>query len=351
MTSYALLPRAAGNRVYGAAAVDLTRAELDFVCGRLFPGLVVKHDTAVLGGVEYVVVDCGDRSLDDLQVVVLSNLSSLHALFARSGGSDGDGLIPVTVTRRAEQDDDITTIQRYVGKTNETFTRLLVNVTLAAGTRSFHRLLAGDRLRLLDPLCGRGTALHQAVVYGLDAYGIEIDRRDVEAYDQFVVTWLQDKRIKHQVERAKLRRGRTTPATRLTIAYGPPGDERHRIEVVNDDTLNAADHVRERSIDVLVADLPYGVQHETRPGGDGRIARRPDELLRRALPVWRRLLRPGGAMGLAWNLRTLDRPRLFALLAGAGFRPCQAEDDDAFVHKVDRAITRDLVVATPTPPR
>lgn len=343
MTSYAVLPRAAGNRVYGAAAVGLTRAELDFVCRRLFEGLVVKHEAVVLGGVEYVAFDCGDRSLDDVQVAVLSNLSSLHALFAR----DGERLTPVTITPRAEHDDDITTIQRYVGKTNELFTRLLVNVTLAASARGFHRLLAGDRLRLLDPLCGRGTSLNQAVVYGLDAHGIEIDRRDVEAYDQFVVTWLEDKRIKHQVERAKLRKGRTTPATRLTIAYGPPGDDRRRIEIVNDDTLNAADHVRERSIDVLVADLPYGVQHETRPGGDGRIARRPDELLRRALPVWRRLLRPGGAVGLAWNLRTLDRPRLFALLDAAGLRPCQAGDDDAFVHKVDRAITRDLVVATP----
>lgn len=342
MTTYAVLPRAAGNRVYGATAVGLLRAELDFVSRRVFDGLVVGHDTATIGGVEYVTFDCGDRELDELQVAVVSNLSSLHALFAR----DGDGLRPVTVTPRAEQDDDITTIQRYVGKTNELFTRLLVNVTLAATPRGFHRLLSGDRLRLLDPLCGRGTTLNQAVVYGLDAHGIEIDRRDVEAYDQFVVTWLKDKRIKHKVERAKLRKGRTTPATRLGIAYGPPGEGRRRIEVVNDDTLNAADHVRERSIDLLVADLPYGVQHETRPGGDGRIARRPDELLRKALPVWRGLLRSGGAVGLSWNLRTLERERLFALLDGAGFRPCQGPDDDAFVHRVDRAITRDLVVAT-----
>jgi hypothetical protein len=345
MTAYALLPRAAGNRVYGATAVGLTRAELDFVARRLFDGLVTKHETVELGGVEYVAFDCGERSLDDLQLAVLSNLSSLHALFAR----DGDALTPVLVAPFRQHDDDITTIQRYVGKTNELFTRLLVNVTLAATPRGFHRLLAGDRVRLLDPLCGRGTTLNQAVVYGIDAQGIEIDGRDLEAYDQFLLTWLKDKRIKHQVERARLRKGRATPAGRMTVAYGPPGDERRRIEVVNDDTLNAADHVKARSIDVLVADLPYGVQHETRPSGDGRVARRPDELLRRALPVWRGLLRPQGAMGLAWNLRTLDRARMFALLDGAGFSACQAEDDDAFVHRVDRAITRDLVVATLAP--
>jgi hypothetical protein len=342
MTTYAVLPRAGGNRVYGATSVALTQAELDFVSRRMFDGLVTKHDAVELGGVTYVVFECDGGKLDDFQVQVLSNLSSLHALFVK----DGDTLTPVTITPRAEQDDDITTIQRYVGKTNELFTRLLVNVTLAANPRGFRRLVGGDRLRLLDPLCGRGTSLNQAVVYGLDAQGIEIDRRDVEAYDQFFLTWLKDKRIKHKAERAKLRKGRTTPATRLTVDYGPPGDDRRRVEVVNDDTLHAADHVRARSIDVLVADLPYGVQHETRPTGDGRVARRPDELLRRALPVWRELLRKDAAMGLAWNLRTLERPRLFGLLEASGFRPCQAEDDGAFVHKVDRAITRDLVVAT-----
>jgi hypothetical protein len=345
MTTYALLPRAAGNRVYGSSLVALTMAELGFVSERALGGLVGKSEAVALGGVEYVVFDCGDRTLDELQTSVLSNLSSLHALFVRHG----EALTPVMVAPRIEHDDDITTIQRYVGKTNELFTRLLVNVTLAANPRGFPRLLAGDRLRLLDPLCGRGTSLNQAVVYGLDAHGIEIDRRDVEAYGQFIVTWLEDKRIKHQVERAKLRKGRATPVQRLAIAYGPPGDDRRRIEVVNDDTVNAADHVRERSIDVLVADLPYGVQHETRPGGDGRITRKPDELLRRALPVWRRLLRADGTIGLAWNLRTLERPQLYALLDAAGFRPCQAEDDESFVHKVDRVITRDLVVGTVAP--
>jgi hypothetical protein len=80
------------------------------------------------------------------------------------------------------------------------------------------------------------------------------------------VTWLQNKRIKHKVERAKLRRGRTTPAQRLSITYGPPADPRRpRIEVVNDDTVTAVEHFKERSMDLIVTDLPYGIQHETRP--------------------------------------------------------------------------------------
>jgi hypothetical protein len=347
MTTYALLPRAAANRVYGATSVDLTRAELRFVDELVLGGVVVNDTLTELGGVDYVVFDCGDRTLDDFEVEVISNLSSLHALFAVR-----DGLLePIRVVPRLEQDDDITTIQRYSGKTNELFTRLLVNVTLAADEDGFGRLLRGEPLRLLDPLCGRGTSLNQAVVYGLDAYGIEIDRRDVEAYEHFILTWLKDKRIKHRVERAKLRRGRPTPAARLQITYGPEvHGRRRRIEVVNDDTMNAPDHVKERSADVIVADLPYGVQHENRPGG-GRVSRSPEELLHRALPVWRRLLRGNGAIGLSWNIRTLGRPRLVELLVDAGFQPCRDEADTSFLHRVDRAITRDLVVARRAPTR
>jgi hypothetical protein len=62
--------------------------------------------------------------------------------------------------------------------------------------------------------------------------------------------------------------------------------------------------------------------------------------------VWVELLRPGGAIGLSWNLRTLDRQRLHDLLVNAGLHPRTAPDDQSFVHRVDRSITRDLVVAT-----
>jgi SAM-dependent methyltransferase len=341
-TIYALLPRPSANRVYGATSLDLTRAELEFLDQHVLGRVIGEQTVTSLGGVEYLRFDCPDRSLDAFQVEVISNLSTLQALFT----VEGPLLRPVTVRPRLRYDDDITTIQRYVGKTNEQFTRLLMNVTLAASGDGYRRLLGGEPVRLLDPLCGRGTTLNQAVVYGIDAYGVEIDRKDFEAYAQFIVTWLQNKRIKHKVERAKLRRGRTTPAQRLSITYGPPADPRRpRIDVVNDDTVTAVEHFKERSMDLIVADLPYGVQHETRPG-DGRISRHPDELLKRALPVWRRLLRPRGAIGLAWNLHTLDRARLFELAIDAGFAPCQSDDDPAFQHRVDQAITRDLVVAT-----
>ena len=302
-----------------------------------------------VGGVDYLAVDAA-RPLHDDEVAVLSNLTATYALFRTEGDGDGGGgplLAPVTVTPHQAQDEDVTTIQRYQGKTNEQFTHLLVNLTLAAAGDAFARLLAGKDVRLLDPLCGRGTSLNRAVAYGMDAVGIDADRRDLEAYHLFFTTWLKDKRIPHKATGATLRRGRDTPVRTFTVTYGPDRKAPdHRVEVVNDDTARAADHVKARSVDVLVADLPYGVQHESRGGGGGAgVSRSPEALLAGALPAWRGLLRPDGAIGLSWNRRTLPRRRLVEVLAAAGLAPVGDPDDEGFVHKVDRVITRDLVVA------
>jgi hypothetical protein len=342
---YALLLKANANRVYGAAALDLARAEVASLDRNVLGGIVESARRESLGGVDYLVLDArADLSGHSLEA--LANLSSLHALF----GVEGELLRPVTITPRAVMEEDVTTIQRYSGKTNEAFTHLLVNVALAE-SGAFARLLRGDRVTLLDPACGRGTSLNRAVVYGMDAHGIEVDQRDVEAYTTFFLTWLKDKRLKHQLDQAKLRKGRDTPAHRITVTYGRGKDRSaHRVvDIIHDDTVGARSHLKARTVDVLVCDLPYGVQHGAQPDA-GRWERGPAGLLREALPVWRDLLRPGAAMALAWNRHTLGRPELVDLVAGAGLELRSAADDDAFVHRVDRSILRDVLVAV-RPPR
>jgi SAM-dependent methyltransferase len=343
MVALALLPKASANRVYGAAALGLAAAELAVLDQHVLGGLV--HGAAVrdLAGVAYVVAECDPRALEPAALAVVGNLSGLHAAYEL----EGDGrLRPLEAPALRCHDDDITTIQRYPGKTNESLTHLLVNLALAVAPGGFAKALAGDRVRLLDPACGRGTTLNRAVVYGLDAVGVEHDKRDVEAYEAFLLGWLQDKRLKHQTQRARLRKGRATPAQRCTIAYGAGRDAAaHRVvDLVTDDTANLRDHLAARSVDLLVCDLPYGVQHGS-SAAPGVLRRSPDELLAAALPVWREVLRPGGGLALSWNLRTLARPVLVERLVGAGFELCVPADDERFAHRVDRSIQRDVVVA------
>jgi len=73
------------------------------------------------------------------------------------------------------------------------------------------------------------------------------------------------------------------------------------------------------------------------------------ELLERALPIWLEMLRPGGALGLAWNTRVARRDRVVALLDRTGFSVCASDAYLGFEHSVDQAILRDLVVATKAP--
>jgi tRNA G10 N-methylase Trm11 len=252
----------------------------------------------------------------------------------------------VAIAPRRCQDDDVVTIQRYVGKTNEALTHLLVNLALAAGGSAFERLLAGEPVRLLDPACGRGTSLNRAIVYGMDAVGVDHDERDIEAYEAFLLGWLKDKRLKHEVARARLRKGRATPARRCTITYGAGKDRSaHRVvELVQDDTVATRTHLGARTADLLVCDLPYGVQHGSTPPA-GSLDRSPEQLLEAALPVWHDLLRPGGGVALAWNLRTLARARLVAAVGAAGLELVTPPDDERFAHRVDRSIQRDVLVA------
>ena len=346
MATYAVLPRASANRVYGEAAFGLAAAELAVLDEHALGGVVAGVERRSLAGVDYLVVHCDGQELDADALAVLGNLSALHAVFE----VEGELLRPVAAPPIRRHDDDVITIQRYAGKTNEALTHLMVNLALAVAPEGFARLLAGEPVRLLDPACGRGTTLNRAVVYGLDAVGVEHDKRDVEAYEAFLLGWLKDKRLKHDVERARLRKGRTTPAQHLTVTYGEGKDRRARrvLEVVHDDTASLREHVRARSVDLLVCDLPYGVQHGA-TAAPGMLQRSPEELLHAALPVWRDVLRPGAGVALAWNLRTLPRERLVAALEGADLDLRVPADDERFVHRVDRSIQRDVVVARRPP--
>ncbi|MSO87655.1 MAG: hypothetical protein EXQ71_09065 [Acidimicrobiia bacterium] len=73
---------------------------------------------------------------------------------------------------------------------------MLVNLALAASAGAFARMLAGEPLRLLDPTGGLGTTLNR---------------------------WLKDKRMKHTVTKATLRKGHPSTAHRMTVTDRTPG--------------------------------------------------------------------------------------------------------------------------------
>jgi hypothetical protein len=317
-------------------------AELGVLGSTVLAGRLGDARAETIAGVEYVAFD-GD--LDDVSMAHLGNVSTAFAVFERP---DDQTFRPVELHRLDCLDDDLLTILKYSGKTNELFTKLLLNVTVLA-SRSGGRMLT-DRLRVLDPLCGRGTTLNQVLMYGWHASGVERDAHDFDAYAAFLPRWLKDKRLKHTAAIAKLRRDGQTLGRRLDVELATTKEawadgDTITLAVALADTRTTGEVFKAASVDAVVTDAPYGVQHGSH-GGDGGRQRRPLELLAEALPGWVHVLRPGGAVGIAVNTHTCPRDQALALLADAGLEPREDAAYAGFAHRVDRAIERDLVVGT-----
>lgn len=301
MSSHVLLLAPSANRVYTQSSAALAVAELK--------AFGVEGKVTVLGGHSYVEFEADPSTV--------ANLSSAYAFFQR----EGDLLRPVEVSTLDKYDDDLLTIQKYAGKTNEHFTKLLLNVTALASEWDF----ASRRFVVLDPVAGRGTTLNQALMYGWDAIGIEIDRKDVDAYEAFMKTYLRRKRIKHTADMTPVRREGSRIGRRFDATIGE-----QRLTLFEADTTHARKLMKANSVDLIVGDLPYGVVHNAR------------DLLKSSLPQWVELLRPGGAIGVSWNTHHTPREAAIQLFEA---NDLHVLDDGGFAHWVDQGITRDIVVA------
>lgn len=367
---YLLLLAPASNRVYAGSATTLAAAELE-ICGAL-PAVTPTRRA----GVDYLAFDAepGDQLLE-----VVAGQSARLALFEEVG----DLLRPVELPDVDLLDDDFVTIPKYPGKTNEQFTRLLLNITRAAA-----ELPAQREVTVLDPMCGRGTTLTVAWTQGLNAAGVEVDGKAFEAMGAFWRTWLRRKRLKHSAETSPVRRDGKSLGRRFDARVTLPGRESgHRpgtpteltARVFTGDTRDSAALFGKRKFELIVVDAPYGVVHgshsdvnglrshgdtkgahggkgsrgerRSAPGGKGRSApagdrdRSPAELLRAAVPVWAGQLAAGGALGISWNTFGLAREDLAALLAGAGLEVLDGGPWLRFGHRVDSSIYRDVMVA------
>src|SRR5690606_30011237 len=144
-SSYVLLLAPSANRVYAEAAVDLTVAELSVFAQTVLSGRIADIAPTTVAGLACVRLTAPELAAADLSM--LWNLASGYALFAVAG----ELLRPIELRPLAWFDDDLITIPKYAGKTNEQFTQLLLNVTVLSSAWA-SSLVAGG-LRVLDPLC------------------------------------------------------------------------------------------------------------------------------------------------------------------------------------------------------
>jgi hypothetical protein len=341
MPEYAMLISPSANRVYAQTAAQMMKNEIGVFSEHLLDGSVERLQETEIAGIPYLTFHADALSKRDFRC--LANLSSLFALFEVHGGM----LEPIPIERLDQYDDDLVSILKYAGKTNEQFTKLLVNVT-AAAAYSGDRFL-GDRFKVLDPLAGRGTTLNQVVMYGWDGYGVEIDKNDFEAYSTFIQRWLKSKLIKHRVTKSRVKREGKSLGQRILVEFAATKEsyktgDVQTLEMVSADTLRSDEVYRKGFFDLIVTDAPYGVQHAS-VNTSRALSRSPKALLEAAIPGWVTLLRSGGAIGLSWNTQVLGRDELEDMLTRSRLEVMSTEPFMGFEHRVGQAIDRDLIVA------
>lgn len=305
---------------------------------------IASVEPARLGGQEYILAELSEAQdqaalLGELATILprLGATSEGYEYFASVGELAGPLLRPIEPAFKSFVPLEMAEVRRYKGKTNELFTRVLLNVAIFAGE---YRDEFCGRLRVLDPLAGGGTTLFLALAAGYDAFGIEQNRQDVETTEVFVRQYLNSE---HLAYKELDERGRKA-GRRYQFTIGRKGEEQRHLVLVHGDTAQATQHLQEipggPHMHAIVGDLPYGIQHF------GEIS----ALLTQSLPAWEQLLLPGGTLALAWNATRIDRAEMIRLIESC--TDLSVRDEAPYTqlaHTVDRVIKkRDILIAVKT---
>ncbi|GAB4561542.1 MAG: SAM-dependent methyltransferase [Anaerolineae bacterium] len=286
-----------------------------------------------IAGLPFIILEL-DGEVDAHAVQLLARLATIQACFWLHESSPSGMLEPIDLPSPDGLPPELLFARRYKGKTNEDLTRFLINA--AAFASSFSHL--EGRLDVLDPLAGGGTTLFAALTAGHNAYGIELQRKDVESTVTFLRQFLEEANIRFQYRDERLRQmGR-----RWTFIVEREG-EPQRCVLAHGDAAQAAQLLPGTRPHIIVADLPYGVQHK------GPIF----SLLEANLPAWAALLRSGGGIALAWDATRLPRTALLEWVTTLAPELTWLDESpwNALAHPVDRVIKRrDILVARKEPP-
>ncbi len=331
---YACLLWPHANARYQSAAMPLAHSELALALARA--GLHAQVETIHIQGLACLgfEADCPQA-----QLCGLNQLAHLYLLCQMC--PDGS-LKPCLSRAEPRLGSDLSGILKYKGKTNEVFTRYLINIALFSSR--FNPL--DGRLTLFDPMCARGTTLFEALNRGFDAVGADINAADVHEADKFFKRYLEYHRIKHRRQETSLSVPGEKPLKCRQINFAAPGQDLKKdggawLKLIAGDAAVTARGFARESFHLIVADLPYGVQHASGARGHYETL---EALLGRSLGVWRERLKTGGAAALSFNTHTICAQRVYALMEEAGLTVMHGEGYDGLEHWVEQAVSRDVAV-------
>jgi DNA modification methylase len=307
----ALLISPSASSAYFKDTLAVARAELALVVSEKEP----EHWQ--VGALNFLVLN-----LTSVQQQAVVSLSFVQGIFERHG----DQLLPLDITPEYRLHEDFVFGSKYKGKTNEHLTQLLLNVGL-----NHINLPEGQTAKLLDPMCGRGTTLIWAMRYGLNAKGIEQDAKALDDIRQHLKKWTKLHRQKHKLQEGFV--GENQKRNHGKFLEFQAEDRSARF--ICGDSRDADKLIKNEKFDLIVSDLPYGVQHFTTDN-----TRNPITVIEQSIDAWKAVLKNKGTIVLAFNRYIPKRNALVAAFENQGFETAPF----SAAHRMSESIVRDVVV-------
>ena len=116
----------------------------------------------------------------------LARLSFVQGIFEDVPQTEGEPLLrPLPVGPDFDFHPDLVFGSKFRGKTNERLTQLLINLAVKTAGGD----IANPDIKILDPMCGRGTTLLWGLRYGINARGIDADPKALAEATQIAKKW------------------------------------------------------------------------------------------------------------------------------------------------------------------
>ena len=321
------------NIRYRDSLIRLGRYELTAMLHALSLDCDVKAESA--GGADFLTFRC--RNLSEEELSFLSGHSTA-VFFAEK--TDSGLLRPVDAGKSGYLGEDLPEILKYKGKTSTSFLRLMINVARSVSGFS----LSSDPLTVIDPVCGKGTACFCAVQSGMNSVGLDLDRKAVHEACDYFSRYLKINMLKHTCRKSSETAGNTSlPVVDFVFADTREHYILNRtrfLRLATGDTEMIAYLCRRFPGHLLIADLPYGVQHAPQFGAKPESF---SSLFSRALPAWKKALLPGGVAAVSYNTLTFPTIQVSEIARSAGWIPCKIDFCTHFCHEVEQAVVRDVI--------
>lgn len=345
---YLVLLHPGHNKVFYQSAFQLGSAELNLILKRLSINSPIEKIT--ISNIHYLSFTT-TQALSDRALNVMSYFSFLFGLYeVIEKRNERDYILrTINLPFNYQLNPKISTLQKYKGKTNELFTKMMIQI---AWLTSSFELEDSKQLKLLDPIAGRGTTLYEAAVVGMHAFGIEIERKSVHEIQLFFRKYLEKEQLKHKFEKQCITGNNKSSVTYIQkFKYANNKEELKQKEnckqlaIIEGQAQKAFDYFKKPTFHFIVGDLPYGVLHGNVSKQKKNVTRTPKEILIESLPDWYKVLVPGGTIAIAWNAFLITRKQMISLFEEIGFYVENTAPYNQLQHMVDQSIKRDIIIA------